>query len=117
MNTSRAETLGFKIGEIYRVKPSGNNSSYYAPGMIVKFSYDDGSLCPCFTYVSGPTGPEYDKYKPEEIFIDLIALEPLNSTPAPVEEAAARPSKEILLTYIQQYYPNDATLHRMVSFM
>lgn len=97
-----ATDLGFKIGELYRVK----GSKAWTNGMIVEFVEDDGSYCPWFKYSAGTCDDPNEMHG--TMAIDVKRLVPL----APIKTSINKP---LLVLYIQQQYPDDKVLKALVS--
>lgn len=100
-----AKDRGFEIGNLYRATEK-STGSYYVEGTILKFTEDDGSTCPWFEYVGGPCGGDMTSVG-QRLAVDLDEVVPTD-TPKIT-------SKEILILYIQQQYPNDKVLQALVE--
>jgi hypothetical protein len=104
-NQTPAEMAGFIIGNLYKCINASSNV-HTANCAIYKFSFDDGTTCPEFSYVSGPTAQRITMDR--KVYIRLDCL-----TPAP-QKAEKKPHKHAELikawadgTVIQSFYEGE----------
>ena len=67
-----AQKLGYKVGDLFEVIEG--NKQFTTEGMIVKFTDDDYTQCPWFTYVSGPRARHTDDVL--RISVELSDIKP-----------------------------------------
>ena len=101
---------GFEVGKSYHVK-EGVNRNYYTAGMILKFTWDDGSDMPLFKILEGKAKYETDDKK---IYVYISDLSPISIDNTNTSDE----SKSVLMslqTYIKHQYPNDVVLNTLVN--
>lgn len=108
MTMTIADENGFEVGKNYRVK-EGVNKNYYTAGMILKFTWDDGSDMPLFKILEGKAKYETDDNK---IYVYISDLEQLSTDNTPDKSKSVIMS---LQTYVKQQYPNDVVLNTLVN--